>query len=232
VINLAKIRVVALLPMKGHSERVPNKNIKSFVGNPLYHAVIQALQKSEYVQKIVINTDSNIIAYNIQKHFPEAQIISRPEKIQGDSVPMNEIIAHDLSQLEGEHFLQTHSTNPLLTSVTLDRAIESYFRKLDKYDSLFSVTRLQTRLYWQGCKPVNHDPTELLRTQDLPPIFEENSNFYIFSRESFYRAGKNRIGLRPQMFQVDKLEAIDIDEPQDFELAEILYKTRLDLHES
>ncbi len=136
---------------------------------------------------------------------------------------MNEIIAYDLIQLEGDHFLQTHSTNPLLTSATLDRAIETYFSNLDEYDSLFSVTRLQTRMYWQDGSPVNHNRNELIRTQDLPPIFEENSNFYIFSKESFQHAGNNRIGFKPQLFEIDKLEAIDIDDLQDFELAEMLY---------
>jgi len=223
------MKVVALLPMKGHSERVPNKNIKSFAEKPLYYAVIQELQNSEYIQKTAINTDSDGIADNVRKYFPEVKIIRRPEEIQGDFVSMNEIIAYDLSQLEGEHFLQTHSTNPMLTSTTLDRAIESYFSNLDEYDSLFSVTRLQTRLYRQDGSPVNHNPNELLRTQDLPAIFEENSNFYMFSKTSFYNAKKNRIGQRPQMFEVDKLEAIDIDEPQDFELAEILYKMRRNL---
>ena len=121
------------------------------------------------------------------------------------------------------------ATNPLLTSATLDRAIETYFSNLDEYDSLFSVTRLQSRLSGQDGSPVNHNSDELIRTQDLSPIFEENSNFYIFSKNSFNNAKKNRIGLKPQMFEVDKLEAIDIDEQQDFELAEILYKMRKNL---
>ena len=220
------MEITALLPMKGHSERVPNKNLKMFAGKALYHAVMKALRNSEYVRKTVINTDGDAIADDVRKYFPETQIISRPEEIQGDFVSMNKIIAYDLSQLEGEHFLQTHSTNPLLTSATLDGAIEVYFNNLDKYDSLFSVTRLQTRLYRQDGSPVNHNPNELIRTQDLPPIFEENSNFYIFSKTSFNDAKKNRIGLRPQMYEIDKLEAIDIDEQQDFELAEILYKMR------
>jgi CMP-N-acetylneuraminic acid synthetase len=175
----------------------------------------------------VINTDSDYIAEDAQRHFERVQIIPRPEKIQGDFVPMNEIIAYDLDRLEGEHFLQTHSTNPLLRPETINKAIEAYFSDLNKFDSLFSVTRMQTRFYWSNGKSVNHNPQELLRTQDLPPIFEENSNFYIFSKTSFLNAGNNRIGLKPQMFEMDKLEAIDIDDPEDFELAEILYTKRI-----
>ena len=223
------MKVTALLPMKESSQRVPNKNMRCFAGRPLYHRVAQTLESSNLIKFIHINTDSDAIADNTREYFPEVKIIRRPEEIQGDFVSMNEIIAYDLSQLDGEHFLQTHSTNPLLTSATLDKAIETYFSNLNEYDTLFSVTRLQTRLYRQDGSPVNHNSDELIRTQDLPPIFEENSNFYIFSKTSFNNAKKNRIGQRPQMFEIAKLEAIDIDEQQDFELAEILYKMRKDL---
>jgi CMP-N-acetylneuraminic acid synthetase len=221
------MKLIALLPMKEHSDRVPNKNIKLFGRKPLYHIIMQSLMESEYIEKIVINTDSNHIAEDAQRHFERIQIISRPEQIQGDFVPMNEIIAYDLGRLDGEHFLQTHSTNPLLRLATIDKAIEDYFNNLNKFDSLFSVTRMQTRLYWSNGKPVNHNTQELLRTQDLPPVFEENSSLYIFSETSFFNAGNNRIGLKPQMFEMDKLEAIDIDEPEDFALAEILYTKRM-----
>lgn len=217
-------KIIALVPMKGHSERVPNKNMKKFSGIPLYHAIMNVLSQSNHVEKIVINTDSESIARDAERYFSNVQIIWRPEEIRGDFVSMNDIIAYDLSQLDGEHFLQTHSTNPLLTTKTLDSAIQTYFDGLGHYDSLFSVTRFQTRFYWEDGRAINHKPKELIRTQDLPPVFEENSNFYIFSRDSFRNAGNKRIGLNPQMYEVNKLEAIDIDDPEDFQLAEILYK--------
>ncbi len=216
-------KVTVLVPMKGHSERVPNKNMKPFHGRPLYHYIVETALSCPYVEKVAINTDGEALKADIQKHFPDVLIIDRPKEIQGDFVSMNKIIAYDLSVLEGEYFLQTHSTNPLLSTTTMSRAIEVYFENMDKHDSLFSVTRLQTRLYWGDGRPINHDPEELLRTQDLPPVYEENSNFYIFSKRSFQEAGNNRIGKKPLLFEVDKLEAIDIDEPQDFLLAETLY---------
>lgn len=219
-----KSDIIALVPMKAHSERVPNKNMRSFCGRPLYHHVMETLLSSRYVKEIYINTDSQMIGEDAKKHFDRVHIIERPESIRGDLIPMNDIIAYDLSQIKGEHFLQTHSTNPFLTAATIDRAIECYFENLERYDSLFTVTRHQTRLYWQDGCPVNHNPKELLRTQDLPPVFEENSNMYFFSKFSFQDSGNRRIGLRPQMFEMDSLEAIDIDEERDFRLAEILYK--------
>lgn len=218
--------VTALLPMKGHSERVPNKNMRLFDGRPLYHCVAQVLQESPFVNAIIIDTDSDMIAEDAVRHFSKIRVVKRPDALCGDFVPMNDIIAHDLSLCEAEHYLQTHSTNPLLAVNTLNLAISEYFRSLNVCDSLFSVTRLQTRLYWASGEPVNHNPLELLRTQDLPPLFEENSNFYLFSKASFVASGNKRIGLSPQMFEVNKLEAVDIDEEEDFRIAELLYTTR------
>jgi len=219
--------IVALVPMKGHSERVSNKNLRSFCGKPLYHWIILSLQKSHYVKDIVVNTDSPEIAETIRQNFDGVKIIDRPNEIRGDFVSMNTIIAYDLSQLPGEHFLQTHSTNPLLSTEAINEGIELYFNNLGVYDSLFTVTRHNARFYWSDGSPINHDPQEMLRTQDLPPILEENSNLYIFSRESFNQSGNRRIGLRPYLFEINKLEAIDIDEEEDFLLAEFLCQAKL-----
>jgi CMP-N-acetylneuraminic acid synthetase len=219
--NIEKINF--LIPMKGHSERVPDKNMKPFAGIPLYHHIVKAASACKYLNKIYINTDSERITENIKIHFPHVQIIKRPESLCGDFVSMNKILEYDLSQIEGELFLQTHSTNPLLKSGTIDKAIECFFENHDKNDSLFSVTRWQTRFYWQNGEPVNHNPQELLRTQDLPPIYEENSNFYIFTKESFRNANSRRIGIKPYLFEMNPLEAIDIDTEFNFKIAETIY---------
>jgi CMP-N-acetylneuraminic acid synthetase len=220
-----KAKILALLPMKGHSERVPNKNIRNFCGYPLYHAIMKSLLDSHYISKVVINTDSAIIKEDALKFFKDNVIIhDRPESIRGDFVSMNEIIGYDIEKLGGEHFLQTHSTNPLLQTKTIDRAIERHFDALTEgYDSLFSVTLLQTRLYNSAGIAINHDPDELIRTQDLPPVYEENSCLYIFNRKSFW-VKKSRIGENPVMFEIPREEALDIDEKIDFEIAEFLYK--------
>ncbi len=220
------MKLTALLPMKGTSERVPNKNMKDFDGAPLYHAIMKSLLASKYIDKIVINTDSELIVNDARANFGDrVVIIDRPKEIQGGDVSMNVIIDYDLSQLGGGHFLQTHSTNPLLRAETIDNAIESYFQYLEQgsCDSVFGVTKVQTRFYDKNAKPVNHNPQELLRTQDLEPLYEENSNFYIFSKDSFKNAGNKRIGMKPKIMEVNKLEAVDIDEPEDFKLAELLH---------
>ena len=221
------MKIVALLPMKGNSERVPNKNLKDFCGKPLYHRVMNTLLSSNYIDKVAVNTDSDVIKNDLKEHFGDnVVVVNRPIEIIGDFVSMNKIIKCDINSIEADFYLQTHSTNPLLKKKSLDKAIEKMISLMEskEFDSIFSVTKLQTRLYKANGEPFNHDPSELLRTQDLEPLYEENSNFYIFTKESFFNSGEKRIGLKPFMFEIDKIEAVDIDEPQDFIIAESLYK--------
>ncbi len=216
--------LIALVPMKGHSERVSNKNIRDFNGKPLLYYILNTLEKSQSVAEIYVDTDSKVIEDQVKKYFDKIKIIARPKELCGDFVSMNEIIRYDIEEIGGEYFIQTHATNPLLKASTIDEAFNAFLNS--ENDSLFSVNRLQTRLYDSNARAINHDPNSLIRTQDLIPVYEENSNIYIFSRESFKSAGK-RIGNSPMMYEMDCLEAIDIDNETDFILAETLYKTRI-----
>jgi CMP-N-acetylneuraminic acid synthetase len=105
---------------------------------------------------------------------------------------------------------------------TISRAIRLFLDARPAYDSLFSVTRLQVRLWDSLTRAVNHNPSILLRTQDLPPVYEENSCLYIFTRKTL-ESMNNRIGQRPLMFEIDRREAWDIDEELDFSIAEFLF---------
>ncbi len=220
-------KIIALLPMKGHSERVPLKNLRDFHGKPLYHAVLNTLLSSDKIDEIIINTDCENITRDIEANFKKRVTIRiRPEEIRGDFVSMNKIIEDDLHHSEGTIYLQTHSTNPLLEVNSINYALDRMLALKGERDSVFSVTKIQTRFYDQEGKALNHNPKDLIRTQDLPPIFEENSCFYIFTKDSFYRSNNQRIGENPLMFEIDKIEAIDIDTMEDFILAETIYKQR------
>ena len=204
--------------MKAHSERVPGKNMRLLNGRPLFHWIMDALNTSGVIDEIIINTDSVEIAKNAKDHF-DVTIHMRPEyllNIQSDEP--NQIMAYDLEKTKGKYFIQSHSTNPLLKGETIKSAVNKFFEIKDKFDSLFSVTPLQTRLYNQRYQPVNHDPNKLIKTQLLSPIYEENSCIYVFSRESF-KNNNNRIGLTPYLYPIDRFEAVDIDEELDFEFA-------------
>jgi CMP-N-acetylneuraminic acid synthetase len=218
--------VVALVPMREHSVRVPMKNRRPFCGEPLYRWVVRALLASPRVTAVAIDTDSAAIAEDAAREFPGVRVIPRPRHLQADTISMNEVILHDASVVGAEVYLQTHSTNPLLRSETITRAVDAYFDARPRHDSLFSVTRLQTRLYDAAGRPLNHDPAVLMRTQDLPPVFEENSCLYVFDRGVLERR-RSRLGEHPLMFELDPLEAVDIDEEHDFRVAELLMQEAL-----
>ena len=215
-------RIVGLVPMRHHSKRVPGKNYRSLAGYPLYHHIVNTLLTCPHIAEVVIDTDSQNIRDDVLKHFSQVHLLDRPEHLRAGTVSMNEVLLHDVSQLEADYYLQTHSTNPLLRTETISRAIQLFLDNRSTYDSLFSTTKLQVRLWDNQTRPVNHDPEILLRTQDLPPIYEENSCLYIFSEETLVKR-QNRIGKRPLLFEIDRLEAWDIDEELDFEIAEYLY---------
>jgi CMP-N-acetylneuraminic acid synthetase len=216
--------VTALVPMRHHSERVPGKNYRLMAGRPLYAYILETLLSCRSVSRIVVDTDSPVIRNGVAQRFPSVILIERPEVLRGGEVPTNAILEHDLGLLEGTFFLQTHCTNPLLTSATVDRAVATFLQAFPGKDSLFSVTRWQKRLWRHDATPINHDPAVLLRTQDLAPVFEENSCLYVFERRRFLARG-NRLGASPLLFEIDAGEAMDIDEEQDIRLVEAMLQS-------
>jgi CMP-N-acetylneuraminic acid synthetase len=219
-------KIVALVPMRHHSQRVPGKNFRPFAGKPLFHYIISTLLSTPEVSQVVVDTDSSPIMQGLQLLFPTVTIIERPPELRGDTVSMNEILVYDTSQVLADYYLQTHTTNPLLSSSTTSRAIQAFLGHLPEYDSLFSVTRLQTRLWDQAGRAINHDPSVLIQTQDLPPVYEENSCIYIFDRQTLL-SRRNRLGKHPLLFEMDAAEAWDIDEELDFSITEFLMQQSL-----
>jgi CMP-N-acetylneuraminic acid synthetase len=214
------LAVVAFVPMRHSSERVPGKNYRPFNGVPLFHRIVSTLLAVERISKVVIDTDSPTIREQVAETFPTVEVIDRPTHLLGGHVPMTEVLRYDAEQVPSEWYLQTHTTNPLLHPQTIDAALDGMENDAGEHDSLFSVTRWQTRLYAADGTPINHDPDVLLRTQDLPPVYEENSNLYVFTAAQI--AAGRRIGKRPILFEIDPLEAVDIDVETDFMLAEAL----------
>jgi CMP-N-acetylneuraminic acid synthetase len=218
-------KIIALVPMRHHSQRVKGKNYRLLEDKPLFHYIIETLSQVPELAEIVVNTDSPEIMDGLKAFFPSVRILERPEHLRSDEVAMNEILAFDTAQVQADFYLQTHSTNPLLKAETISRAIQMLTKNYPAYDSLFSVTRLQTRLWDQLGRAINHNPAILLQTQDLPPVYEENSCIYIFCRETLL-ARRNRLGERPMMFEIKASEAWDIDEELDFEITDFLMRKK------
>ncbi|MBI1793541.1 MAG: acylneuraminate cytidylyltransferase family protein [Chloroflexi bacterium] len=215
------MKLAALVPMRHHSQRVPAKNYRVLAGKPLFHHIIETLLAVPEINQVVVDTDSGPVMDGLREHFPQVMIINRPEHLRADDVPMNDILLYDTEQVKADFYLQTHSTNPLLRRETVSRAVQVFLANYPKHDSLFSVTRLQTRLYDQKGKAINHDPSVLIQTQDLPPVYEENSCLYLFTRQNLLERG-HRIGRKPMMFEMDAGEAWDIDEELDFDICDFL----------
>ncbi len=211
--------------MRHHSQRVPGKNYRPLAGKPLFHHILETLSVVPEIDEILVDTDSDPVIDGVRQHFSHVKVISRPEHLRADDVPMNDILIHDTAQTQADFYLQTHSTNPLLKPETISRSIQLLSTNYPKYDSLFSVTRLQTRLYFQDGRPINHDPAVLIQTQDLPPVYEENSCLYIFTRENLLKR-HHRIGATPILFEIDAEEAWDIDEELDFAITDFLLRSK------
>lgn len=222
---MPKKSVAAIVPMRHNSERVPGKNYRPCAGRPLYHWIVEALERSGQVDRIVIDTDSPTIMEDCASAFPHVEVLERPEWLRAGETPMNEVLLHTVDQVGADYYLQTHSTNPLLTPASIASAVKAFLSKVPEYDSLFSVTRLNVRLWDALTRPVNHNPAFLLRTQDLPPIFEENSCLYLFDRRVLTEH-RNRIGPRPLMWEIEAEESVDIDVELDFRIAELMLTER------
>lgn len=218
--------VTALVPMKGESERVRAKNTRDVGGVPLFHHVLGHLLGARRIGQVLVNTDSELIAEMIKESFPTVVVLRRSAHLLGAKVPMTPIIAHDLAYASYPHFLQTHATTPLLSSRTIDEAIGAYFGALAVgFDSLCGVSAHHTRFYRQDGSPVNHDPDVMVPSQDMPPLFEDNSTMYINSVAGFFRRN-NRIGSRPLFYVTPRIESLDIDTEEDLEVVQAVMSAR------
>ncbi len=214
-------KIVALLPMKANSERVKGKNFREFNGKPLFRWILDSLLAVEQIDRVVINTDArHLLAENGLIDDDRVLIRDRKPEICGDMVSMNLVLADDVENVNADIYLMTHTTNPLMKADTVRRSLDAFQTAKSKgtADSLFTVDKIQTRFYRSDASPVNHDPDNLVRTQDLEPWFEENSNLYIFTRDSFAKTNA-RIGKQPMLFESSKFESIDIDTAEDWDFA-------------
>ncbi len=222
-----KMTISAIIPIKYNSSRIPGKNFKIMNDKPLFYYIINTLLECNIIENIILNIDDDSIKTKILEHFSSNKIIfhMRPDNLRGDDVSTNNLIKDTLlnTEVKSDIFLQTHVTNPLLSQKTILKAIDTFNTPQNGNDSLFTVKTLYTRLYDKNSKAINHDPNNLIPTQDLDPLYEENSCLYIFKKEKFLETGK-RIGKKPFLFKMNDLESQDIDWPEDFILTEQLMR--------
>lgn len=211
------MKIVAVVPMKLNNRRLPQKNTKSFTnGKPLCHYILSTLLQIEAVKDVFVYCSNP----EIQEFIPDkVKYISRSSTLDQDSTKMNEILYQFAKVIDADIYLMTHTTTPFITKESIKKGLEAVIS--GKYDSAFAVRRLQDFL-WKDGKPFNYDLQNIPRTQDLVPFYEETSGFYIYQSDVINNL-QSRIGKTPYMVEVGEIEALDIDEPEDFEIADAIY---------
>jgi CMP-N-acetylneuraminic acid synthetase len=212
-------RIAAIVPMRHFSRRVPGKNYRLLGDRPLYRYILDALLATPTIAEVVVDTDSPQIIEEVRQQLSQVRVLLRPEHLRGEMLVMNNILLNTVKKVDADFYLQTHTTNPFLKSETITQAIEMFLKGRAQHDSLFSVSPLQVRLWSADGSALNHDPDNLIRTQDLEPVMEENSCIYIFRRDVLEER-RNRIGARPLVFVMNPAEALDIDTELDWQIAQ------------
>lgn len=224
------MKITAIIPIKHKSTRVPGKNFRNMNGKPLFYYIIKTLLNVKYINDIVIDTNSKVIFEKVPElfkdHLHRITIYNRPKHLWPGNTPTNDLLLNVINdlQLNSDLYLQTHVTNPLLKASTIEKSIVEFLNKKDKYESLFSVKTHHTRFYDMNGRDMNHNRFKLIPTQDLDPIYEENSCIYIFSKKILEKY-KARIGNKALLFPMSDIESQDIDWEEDFIMTEMLMKT-------
>ncbi|WP_346893276.1 acylneuraminate cytidylyltransferase family protein [Clostridium sp. UBA871] len=212
------MKTVALIPIKLGSKRVPKKNIKPFFdGTPLMTFIQRVCLESDRIDETYIYcSDESIKEYVL----PGIKFLKRPEFLDGDSMNANDIIREFMKSVDADIYVNTHTTSPFAKVSTINTCVDKVAS--GEYDSAFCAESLKTFM-WKDGKPINFDPDHFPRTQDLPLIYAETCIAYVFKKETFEKFDR-RVGDNPFICEVGKIEAMDIDYPEDFEICDSIYK--------
>jgi CMP-N-acetylneuraminic acid synthetase len=215
------VKVIAFVPIRLNSKRIIGKNLKLLGEKPLMVHVLDTLLKVPKIDEIFVYcSQSDVIQYLPQ----EIKFLKRNADLDRDETLGEEIYAPFVKEIYADVYILAHATSPFINHVTIENALNQILEY--GYDSAFSVEKIQTFAWYNG-NPLNYNLKKVPRTQDIEPVFVETSAFYMFKREVWCKE-KQRIGHNPYMQIVDKIEGVDIDNPYDFDMAEIIYKAKKD----
>ncbi|NLL94223.1 MAG: acylneuraminate cytidylyltransferase family protein [Thermoplasmatales archaeon] len=206
------MKVVAFIPIKLNSQRLPNKNILPVGDKPLCRHIMDTLLACKNIDELFVYCSD----VSIKKYMPSRGItfLKRDSRLDGNKVKGMEIYSEFVKEIDADIYVLVHTTSPFVTQQSIDSAIDLV--KSGKYDSAFSVQELKTFVWYKG-HPLNYNLTDIPRTQDIEPVFVETSGFYIFTKEVI--RDRRRIGDNPYPCVVTSMEAIDIDDEDDYVLA-------------
>lgn len=209
------MKTVAIIPIKMCNERLPGKNTKILGEKPLIHYIQESLLHSKSINEIYVYCSNPEISGYLLSGI---KFIKRSIKLDLPTSNFTQIFESFMSDVDSDIYLYAHATAPFVTVDTINECISMV--QNGKYDSAFCASKIQDYL-WQDDKPLNFDACNLPRSQDLKPIFRETSGVYVYTKEVFQKY-KRRIGLHPYIKEVSFKESIDINNPEDFALAEIM----------
>jgi len=218
------MKITVFLPCRKGSQRIPKKNIKPFAGveNGLIEIKLKQLLKINQIDTVILSTnDEEILDYAKKLHHSKLYLHQRSENLSTSKTSTDDLIEHALKLISSGHILWTHVTSPFLNTEMYEKIIIKYANILNQgYDSLMTINKIQGFL-WNEKGPMNYDRNieKWPRTQTLNPIYEINSGVFLNSCKN-YQQFNDRIGNKPYLFELDKIQGFDIDWEDDFRIAE------------
>lgn len=215
------MKTIAIVPMKLNNRRLPQKNTKAFTnGKPLCFYILSTLLTVEGMDEVYVYCSNP----DIQEFIPEGvKYLKRSESLDQDTTSMTEVLACFTKEVSADVYVMTHTTAPFISRESIKKGLDAVLS--GEYDSAFAAKKLQDFL-WKDGVPFNYRLESIPRTQDLPVMYEETSGFYIYKKEVM-SAYNRRIGEKPYIVEVGEIEGIDIDEMEDFVIADAIYNYRL-----
>lgn len=206
------MKVVAFVPIRLNSKRVVGKNLKLLGGKPMMCYLLETLVRVEQIDEVYVYCSSD----EVLPYLPAGvKLLKRSTALDSDTALGEEIYDAFVRDVEADVYMLAHTTSPFIKPETIATAVDAV--KSGRYDSAFSAQKIQTFAWYEG-KPLNYSPTSIPRTQTIEPVYVETSAFYIFGRE-MWLGEHRRVGYNPYMALVGPVEGVDIDYPEDFELA-------------
>lgn len=214
------MKIIAVVPIKLNNQRLPGKNIKQFTnGKPLCNYILTTLLSIKEIDAIYVYCSSD----EIQSYLPEGvKFLKRPVSLDTDNTKMNDVLQYFSKEVLADIYIMAHVTAPFVRTESIEKGLEAV--QSGMYDSAFAVKKLQDFL-WKDGRPFNYKLEYIPRTQDLPAIYKETSGFYIYLFQTITEK-KCRIGNRPYLVEIGEIESIDIDEEEDFIIADAIYNYR------
>ena len=211
------MKVVAFVPVKLNNERLPGKNTKVFEdGTPLISLILNTLLHVRNVDEIYVYcSDDSIVEY-----LPlGVKYKKRSVELDRSETKINEVLQSFANDIPADIYVLAHATAPFISPSSIAYGVEQVVS--GKYDSALTVHKMQ-EFIWKDGKPLNYDLAAVPRTQDLAPLYIETTGLYVYTHE-LITSRNVRVGDRPSLIEISKIESVDINESIDFEIANALY---------